>query len=328
MATQDKVLLLQRIEDVLKPRMFANFLEEAMTEFQITLDEFDVVHVTCNGGTEIEECLETFLNAKRVEGRSDGTITRYAYIVTRFMLWANVKTRDVNTEHVRAYLDYLYERGLKESTVEGIRQCLNAYFSWLEHEKLIFANPVFNIAAIRCEEEVRPAFTVTEIEKMKRCCKTKRDLAIICFLLSTGCRVSEMTGLNRDDIDLTKGECVVHGKGKYERYVYFDELAKLAIREYLASRNDMIDALFVSKQACRLTNSAVRVMLKQLEDLSGVEHIHPHKFRRTMITRLLERGMPIHEVSILAGHNKIDTTMGYYTASNNKIKNSYIRFTA
>ena len=328
MATHDKVLLLQRAESILKTRMFANLLEEAMTEFQITLDEFDVIHVACNNGTGTEECLEMFLNAKRVEGRSDGTITRYAYIITRFMLWANVKTRDINSEHIRAYFEELHNRGLKDSTIEGIRECMNAYFGWLEHEKLIMSNPVFNIAPIKYEEEVKPIFTVTDIEKMKRCCRNKRDVAIVCFLLSTGCRVSEMTGLNRDDVDLVKGECVVHGKGKYERYVYFDDITKMALNEYLADRHDRIDALFIGRHMKRLGNNGVRAMLKKIESVSDVDDIHPHKFRHTIITRLLNRGMPIHEVAVLAGHKKIDTTMKYYTASNLTIKNSYLRYTA
>ena len=328
MATYDKVLLLHNVEGILKPRMFANYLEEAMQNIQVTLDEFDVVHVSC-GNMKHDECLETYLNAKRVEGRSDLTIVRYAYEITRFMLWANVSTREVTTEHVRAYLDSKHDKGLKDSTIEGLREVLNAYFSWLEHEKLIISNPVFNIAPLKCEEVVRPIFTMSDIEKIKRCCKSKRDLAIVCMFLSTGCRISEVVAMNKNDINFHNCECVVHGKGKKQRIVYIDDVARMTLMEYLDERSDDNDALFITARGKkRIAVKTIRWIFKKIEKECGVQNIHPHRFRRTMITKLLEHGMPIHEVSILAGHDKIDTTMEYYTASNAKIKSSYMKYSA
>jgi len=331
MAIQDKVLLLNRTEEILKTRMFANLLEEAMTAIQITLDEFDVIHVKCTSenGTEMcDDCLEAYLNAKRVEGRSEKTLTLYAYTITRFMLWANIRTREVTTAHVRAYLESEQERGLADMTVKGNREVLHAYFGWLEHERLITVNPVFNIAPIKCEEKVQTIFSRSDIERMKRCCKNPRDVAIVSFLLSTTCRISEMCALNRDDIDWEHGEVIVDGKGSKERTVFLDEIALMTLKEYIAGRFDKLEPLFLGYRLNRLTPGGVRAVLKRIEERCGVEDIHPHKFRHTTITNLLDRGMPIQEVALLAGHSKIDTTMKYYTSSKLKIKNSFMKYTA
>ena len=326
MPIQDKVLLMHKVEETLKPRMFANYLEEAMREFTVTLDEFDVIHISNMDGTANEDCLEAYLNVKKIEGRSEKTIIRYAYIITRFLLWAKVNTREVNTQHIRAYLKAEHDRGVLNSTLEGTRQILNAYFSWLEHEKMIRMNPAFNVEPIKCEKKVKDIFSMADIEKMKRSCKTVRDVAIICFLLSTGCRISEVTQLDRGDINYESGECIVRGKGNKHRMVYLDDVAIMTLREYLAQRRDGSCALFIGKRMERMTSGGVRAMLKGVEEKSGVHNVHPHRFRRTLITRLLNRGMPIQEVAVLVGHDKVDTTMKYYKASSAKIKSSYMKY--
>lgn len=325
MATQDKVILMNRVEETLKPRMFANLLEEAVTEIQGHLEEFDVQRIVQSGDCN-DDALESFIKAKRIEGRSEGTITRYMYTIGRFMAYAKVKTKDVNTYHIRAYFAEEQERGVSDSTIEGLRQVLSSYFGWLEDEHIIYANPMHNIGVIKCQKKVREAFSDSDIEKLKRNCTNKRDMAVVNFLLSTGCRISEAVSLNRNDINFETGECLVLGKGNKERTVYLNEVAILSMKEYLASRSDDQEALFIGRWNERILPGGIRTMLKRLEKVSGVENVHPHRFRRTLFTNLLNRGMPIQEVQVIAGHDKTDTTIRYYSANKSKIKNSYQRY--
>ena len=322
MPTQDKLLLLNKVEETLKPRMFANLMEEAVTEIQEHLDDFDVTHIS-KETTGVEDLLDTIIAAKRVSGRSDKTLVRYQYIIQRFLKQVGISTREVTPAHVRAYFAEELARGVSESTVDGIRETLNAYFGWLKNEGLIPRNPVSGIESIKYQKKERLALSPSEIELLKRSCKSVRDNAIVSFLLATGCRISEVTGLNRDDVDLNEGECIVLGKGNKERTVFLDDVAVLMLREYLLTRNDSNEALFVGKGGKRLQPGGVRAMLKQLEKSANVENVHPHRFRRTAVTRLLNRGMPIQEVAILAGHEKVDTTMKDFAASKARMKSSY-----
>ena len=327
MATQDKVLLMHKVEQTLKPRMFANLLEEAVDEIQGHLDEFDVTHVGDNE-PETDDLLDSYINAKKVGGRSEGTQTRYRYIIERFLKAVNVRTKDVTTEHIRQYFAKELARGISESTIDGVRQILSAYFSWLEHEKLICRNPVFNIESIKYQKKERLSLSYADTEVLKRHCQNVRDHAIVCFLLATGCRINEVTKLNKDDVDLNNGECIVLGKGNKERTVFLDDVAIMALREYLSQRKDDCEALFIGIRKKRLQPGGVRAMLKNLAGKAGVENVHPHRFRRTLVTRLLNRGMPIQEVAIIVGHEKVDTTMKYYAANKSRIKNSYRMYTA
>lgn len=327
MATQDKALLMHKVEGTLKPRMFVNMLEEAVAEIQDHLDEFDISHI----GSELpekEDLLDSYINAKRVSGRSEKTLVRYRYIIERFLRSVKVRTRDVTTEHVRNYFSAEMKRGVSERTVDGIRQILGGYFAWLEYEKLIIRNPIRNIESIKHLKKERPALSYAETEVLKRNCRSIRDNAIISFLLATGCRISEVTSLNRDDINLDAGECIVLGKGNKERTVFLDDVAVLTLREYLSSRKDINRALFIGKRNQRLLPGGVRAMLKKLASESGVENVHPHRFRRTMVTRLLNRGMPIQEVAVIVGHENVGTTMEYYSSNKSRIKNSYRMYTA
>ena len=329
MAVQDKVMLLNQVEETLKPRMFANLLEEATQEIQNTLDEYDITHISSGGGSSAtDNMLEAYINAKTVEGRSEKTLVRYQYTIKRFMNFANVKTREVTTYHIRSYFEHEQNRGISDRTIEGIREVLNAYFGWLEHEKLIPMNPAFNINVIHVQKKIRDAFTDVDIYRMRRYCDNVRDLAIINLLLSTGCRISEVVGLNRDDIDFEKNECIVLGKGNKERTVYLNDVASVTLKEYLETRTDDNPALFPGMKKDRLCAGGIRRALKNLEKLSGVKNIHPHRFRRTLITELLNNGMAIQEVAIIAGHDKLDTTMKYFSVNKSKIKNSYQKYSA
>ena len=328
MSSKDKALLMHKVESTLKPRMFANLLEEAVEEIQDHLDEFDVTHTGGTFAPESEDLLDVFINAKRVSGRSEKTLVRYRYVIERFLKSANAKTRQVTPYHIREYFAGEMSRGVSESTIEGIRQTLSAYFGWLEHEKLIDRNPVFNIEPIKYQKKERLSLSYADIEVLRRNCKNIRDNAIISFLLATGCRISEVTGLNRDDVDLDAGECIVLGKGNKERTVFLDDVAVLTVREYLATRSDSCPALFVNKDHRRLNPGGVRAMLKKVAAAAHIDNVHPHRFRRTMVTHLLNRGMPIQEVAIIVGHEKVDTTMKYFSSNKSRIKNSYRIYTA
>lgn len=334
MAEQDKALLLQKVDGTLRTRMFANLLEEAENEIQDHLDGFEVEYIGSEK-IESEDLLDAYLAAKKASGRTEKTLTRYRYVIQRFLKAVNVKTREVNADHIRSYLANERERGIQDSTLDGIRQVLYPYFDWLHKMNKIRFNPVAQVETIKTEKKERLAYSMTDIEIMKRQCNSDpvmrhplRNNAIICFFLATGCRVSEVVGLNRDEVDLENGECTVHGKGRKERTVFLDDVAILALKEYLASRHDDNEALFLGYNMQRLKQSGIRAMLKHLAEKAGLENVHPHRFRRTTITRLLNRGMPIQEVAILAGHDKIETTMEYYSCTKDRIKNSYRLYSA
>ena len=216
-------------------------------------------------------------------------------------------------------------------TRNGNRQVFSAYFGWLHKEGLIEHNPMGNITAIKCQKKQKKIYSAVDIEKLKdKCSEQKHEIrnrAIVAFLKSTGCRISEVTGLNRDAVNLQTLEVVVLGKGNKERKVYLDEVTGMALKEYLDHRMDDNPALFVNHSFERLTPGGVRAMLKELAQLAGVEHVHPHKFRRTLATNLQRRGMPIQEVAHILGHEKLDTTMKYTVLNDDDLKNDYRKYT-
>lgn len=275
---------------------------------------------------EEDDMLECFISAMHVQNRSEKTIARYRLVVERFVKFAAVPTRRITIHHVRKYLESEKKRGLKDSTLEGTRQVFSAYFGWLWREGLIERNPIANLGAIKIPKTQKKTLSETDIEKLVRACSTKRDVAIIRFLSSTGCRISEMTQLDRDDVDLETLECVVRGKGDKERTVFLSPVAGLMIGEYLKSRTDSEPALFINHLKKRIEPNGVRWMLNQLAKVAGVEHVHPHKFRRTRATELCRHGMAIHTVAKFLGHEKVDTTMAYVMVNNEDIKNDLRRY--
>lgn len=323
-SVQDKALLMNKVEETLKPRMFANLLEEAVDEIKDTLDEFDVTHR--GSYSETDDLLDVYINAKKISGKAESTLVDYRYIINRFLKAENVKTKEVTKEHVRHYISAELERGINPNTINSIRQKLNGYFEWLESEQFIPYNPVHNIEVIKRPNVIREAYSNVEVEIIKKNCKTLRDRAIVSLLLSTMCRVSEITALNIDDLDLEQQEITVTGKGNKERKVFIDDVTLMIIREYIASRTDDNPALFIGKRNERLKPGGIRAMLKVIESRSGVTNVHPHRFRRTSITNILLHGMPIQNVAILAGHSHIDTTMKYYAAKSDTIKIDYKKY--
>jgi site-specific recombinase XerD len=289
------------------------------------LDKFDLVELADE--MEQDDLLDCYVSTMKVECRSQKTIDRYVYVIGRMMEFVKVPTRRVSVYHLRNYLTHEKERGICEQTLEGYREIFSAYFNWLQRESLIDRNPCVNLGVIKVPKKEKKTYTDAELERLNWFCGNIRDRAILHFLRSTGCRISEITGLNRDQVNLELLECVVHGKGNKERTVYLDEVAGMLLAEYLNGRIDDVPALFINKQHDRLNPGGVRAMLNKLAEKAGVEHVHPHKFRRTLATGLARHGMPIQEVAKVLGHEKLDTTMKYVVLNKDDVKASYRRYT-
>ena len=227
---------------------------------------------------------------------------------------------------MRDYLAHEKERGICENTLRGKRDIYSSYFNWLQRESLIDRNPVVNLGQIKVPKKKKELYSEVDIERLKMYCKTKRDLAIVLFLYATCCRIGEVVELNRDQISFESRKLVVHGKGDKERKVYFDEVTAEALKQYIDERTDNCEALFINRRKKRFQANGIRAMLRKLAVIADVNHVHPHKFRRTKATVMSRHGMPIQDVKEILGHEKIDTTMQYVQMNDTDIENSYRRY--
>lgn len=276
-----------------------------------------------------KELLNMFLSAKRVEGCSEKTLRYYETSLLRLFASVDIHVTHMQTDDLREYLsDYQQRSKCSKSNIDNIRRILSSFFTWLEDENYIIKSPVRRIHKIRSTQTVKETYSDESLEMMRDKCSCLRDLAIIDLLASTGMRVGELVHLNIEDIDFENRECVVFGKGSKERPVYFDARTKIHLRNYLESRTDDNPALFVSLLAPhnRLEISGVEIRLRTLGRTLGIPKVHPHKFRRTLATRAIDKGMPIEQVQRLLGHAKIDTTMQYAMVSQNNVKISHRKF--
>jgi integrase/recombinase XerD len=283
--------------------------------------------------TEIsnKDYLKLFLDAKRIEGCSERTLQYYKVTVEHMFQKLSTPLRKMTTDEIRTYLvDYQKDGRCSKVTVDNIRRNISSFFSWLEEEDYILKSPMRRIHKIKTKTVVKDVISDESMEKMRDACKEIRDLAIIDLLYSTGIRVGELVRLNIDDVKLEQRECVVFGKGDKERRVYFDAKAKIHLIEYLAERTDNNPALFVSLDApfTRLQISGVEIRLRELGKKLSLNRIHPHKFRRTMATRAIDKGMPIEQVQKILGHSQIDTTMQYAIVNQSNVKNSHQKYIA
>lgn len=327
MSTANKQLLLHDIEKTLGEYLTANNLASAMCLISEQLSVFNIEKSEePEADSESNELLKTFIDAKRVEGRSELTLARYQRAIEKLYLSVNVGIRKITVFHLREYLASEKARGISDCTLDGVRQIFSAYFMWLQKEGLIQDNPTANLGAIRSMKKVRKPYSDVDIEKLKECCVSYRDKAIISLLLSTGCRISEVCNLNRDNIDFDNMEILVLGKGNKERTVFINEITAMSLKRYLDSRIDTEDALFIGKGTNRLHPGGVRFMLKTLAKKAGVENVHPHRFRRTLATNLIDHGMAIQEVASILGHDKLDTTMKYVYLDKTNVRNAYRRY--
>lgn len=276
-----------------------------------------------------DEFLKMFLAAKRIEGCSDRTISYYQTTVKHLLSKTENSVRKITTEEMREYLsNYQKRNDCSNVTIDNVRRNISSFFSWLEEEDYILKSPMRRIHKIKTKTVVKSTISDEGIELLRDNCKEKRDLAIIDLLYSTGIRVGELVNLNIEDIDLEGRECVVYGKGDKERRVYFDAKAKVHLKEYIETRRDDNEALFVTLDAPhdRLKISGVEIRLRKLGRALNLERIHPHKFRRSMATRAIDKGMPIEQVQKILGHSQIDTTMQYAMVNQNNVKSAHQKF--
>ncbi len=277
------------------------------------------------------EYMSLFLDAKQIEGCSARTVHYYKVTLEHLLNNLHIPIRKMTTEDIRGYLvDYQKINNCSKVTIDNIRRNISSFFSWLEEEDYILKSPMRRIHKIKTKTVVKEVISDELIEKMRDQCTEKRDLAIIDLLYSTGIRVGELVNLNIGDLDLEQRECVVYGKGDKERRVYFDAKSKIHLKNYLESRMDENPALFVTLDAPydRLKISGVEIRLRELGRQLGVERIHPHKFRRTMATRAIDKGMPIEQVQKILGHSQIDTTMQYAMVNQSNVKSSHQKYIA
>ena len=278
-----------------------------------------------------DEYLQLFLDAKRIEGCSDRTIQYYSVTVDKMLQKIQTPVRKISTEEIRKYLvDYQKINDCSKVTVDNVRRNISSFFSWLEEEDYILKSPMRRIHKIKTKQPVKEIISDEAIEMLRDHCQCPRDLAMIDLLYSTGIRVGELVNLNISDVDFEARECVVFGKGDKERRVYFDAKAKLHLLNYLSERKDNNPALFVTLDAPydRLKISGVEIRIRTLGRKLNMEKIHPHKFRRTMATRAIDKGMPIEQVQKLLGHSQIDTTMQYAIVNQTNVKTSHQKFIA
>ena len=277
------------------------------------------------------EYVKLFLDAKKIEGCSDRTLKYYRVTVEHMLRQILSPIRKITTEEIRAYLvDYQKINNCSKVTVDNIRRNISSFFSWLEEEDYILKRPMKRIHKIKTKTVVKNTISDEDIEKLRDHCSNIRDLAMIDLLYSTGMRVGELVNLNIDNVDMEQRECIVYGKGDKERKVYFDAKAKIHLLNYLNSRSDTNPALFVTLDAPheRLKISGVEIRIRELGRKLGLERIHPHKFRRTMATRAIDKGMPIEQVQKILGHSQIDTTMQYAIVNQTNVKISHQKFIA
>ena len=278
-----------------------------------------------------DEYLEMFINAKKIEGCSERTLKYYRSSVQHMFSRIETPVRKITTEQLREYLTgYQKINNCGKSTVDNIRRNISSFFSWLEEEDHILKSPVRRIHKIKTKTKVKETISDEDIERLRDHCEVTRDIAIIDLLYSTGIRVGELVNLDIKDINFEERECIVYGKGEKERRVYFDAKAKLHLQNYISSRKDNNPALFVTLDAPheRLKISGVEIRLRELGRKLNLTRIHPHKFRRTMATRAIDKGMPIEQVQKLLGHSQIDTTMHYAIVNQTNVKTSHRKYIA
>ena len=274
-----------------------------------------------------EEYLKRYFAWKSTEGKSEKTLKHYKFILCRALGTIQKPIPEITEDDLFMYLSMVKYQGASNTYLRDIRQDLSALFTWLCSKNLIPKNPMLGVSPIKTEKTIKSAFSDVEIEQLRRATTNKRDFAIIEVLYSTGMRISEMVALNRNDIDMINKSIKVLGKGKKERYVYLSNTAVYYLQDYLKERQDTGMALFVGlrKPYKRMDVSAVQSMLRVLGEKTGIEKVHPHRFRRTLATNLLRKGMSIEEVSMILGHEKLDTTKIYCNVDREMVMNQYKR---
>ena len=306
---------LEKLQEVLEHTLFHKQVIETEEEVNAALTN--------------EQLLNAFLASKRIEGCSEKSLTYYRTTIEAMTAKVEKNVREIVTDDLRSYLtEYQQEKNSSKVTVDNIRRILSSFFSWLEDEDYILKSPARRIHKVKAALTIKETYTDEALEKMRDNCEEPRDLALIDMLASTGMRVGELVLLNRDDINFEERECVVFGKGSKERMVYFDARTKIHLQNYLQGRSDDNPALFVSLRAPheRLKIGGIERRLRELGKKLDIEKVHPHKFRRTLATMAIDKGMPIEQLQQLLGHKRIDTTLQYAMVKQSNVKLAHRKY--
>ncbi len=299
-------------------------MSEALNGYDLAVTDTDSANSKGN-----ETLLDAFISAKSIEGCSEKTLHYYRSTIEHLLAETAKPIASISTNDIRSYLaNYQAEKQSSKVTIDNMRRIFSSFFSWLEDEDYITKSPVRRIHKVRTDTLIKEVLSDESLEVLRDSCTEIRDLAIIDLLASTGMRVGELVNLNRADVNMQERQCVVFGKGNKEREVYFNARTKIHLQHYLDSRHDDNPALFVSLKAphTRLTISGIEVRLRHLGAQANVGRVHPHKFRRTLATMAIDKGMPIEQVQRLLGHVKIDTTLHYAMVNQNNVKMAHRRF--
>ena len=310
------------------------YLNNAQTQrlqevLQHTLFDYEVKKAEKDKKLSEQNLVELFLAAKRIEGCSEKTLKYYKATIQAMIDSIGKGVKYIVTDDIRCYLtEYQTNKNSSKVTIDNIRRILSSFFSWLEDEDYILKSPVRRIHKVKTGTNIKETYSDEALELMRDNCTELRDLAMIDMLVSTGMRVGEMVLLNRADIDFNERECVVFGKGDKERVVYFDARTKIHLQNYLQSRMDNNPALFVSLKAPyeRLKIGGIEVRLRNFGKQLGLSKVHPHKFRRTLATMAIDKGMPIEQLQQLLGHRKIDTTLQYAMVKQSNVKLAHRKY--
>lgn len=305
-----------------------------LRNYDITEKETSVV-VYDNSDSQI---ISKFFIAKSVEGLCQSSLDYYRVILRAFILQVGKHIKEIVTDDIRVYLAYKKINKCSDNTLNNIRRTLSSFFTWCTEEGIIERNPILRIKGVRQVKKLKKPLSEDDMENLRAMTKNKRNRAIIEFLFSTGCRVSEMTNVNRADVDWVNGQVDVLGKGRKYRTVYLSARCKITLQEYINSRTDTLEALFLSdyegmcsqiketKQLSRISKGAVEIMLRNLGKKAGIPNVHPHRFRRTAATTALKRGMPIEQVQKMLGHESIQTTTIYAQSTNDEVKLAHEKY--
>lgn len=320
------------IKDVIQGML--PYLNNAQSEklrdvLQSTLVGYEVAECTDKKDNSEQDFVELFLSAKRIEGCSEKSLKYYRATITTMLTTLEKPIKHIVTDDIRGYLtEYQEKNKSSKVTIDNIRRILSSFFSWLEDEDYILKSPVRRIHKVKTGTNIKETYSDEALELMRDNCTELRDLAMIDMLASTGMRVGEMVLLNRNDIDFNERECIVFGKGNKERVVYFDARTKIHLQNYLHSRTDANPALFVSLKAPheRLKIGGIETRLREFGKQLGLHKVHPHKFRRTLATMAIDKGMPIEQLQQLLGHRKIDTTLQYAMVKQSNVKIAHRKY--
>lgn len=314
--------------------MISSLNNEQLSKLKTTLEIY-LYNVSIEAKQEADtekkevDYLEVFLSAKRIEGCSEKTLIYYKNTIQQMLDSIGKSVCTIVTEDLRNYLaEYQKEKQSSKVTIDNIRRIFSSFFSWLEDEDYIIKSPVRRIHRIKAASTIKETYTDEQLESMRDNCDNPRDLALIDILASTGMRVGELVLLNRDDISFDERECIVFGKGDKERMVYFDARTKIHLQNYLDSRTDNNEALFVSLKAPynRMKIGGIELRLREMGKRLNIEKVHPHKFRRTLATVAIDKGMPIEQLQKLLGHQRIDTTLQYAMVKQSNVKIAHRKY--